>query len=455
MTDDTDRTNVFAAWTSSLLDVTVDEIRRRPGGGRHEAWDVYGHTDDGASMKWFLRADRTGPAPYEHYTLRREAEIYRAVGSTGASAPRVLGVHPDHEAVLLEYVDGDAAFAPLAPEVKSSLLESLVEQLATLHAADPGQLSLPSLHPVRSIPEHVVEELDIWESRLDAAGVPEPFLKACFRWLRDHNPDVEGRPSLVQGDTGPGNLLHDGRRVTALLDFELAHLGDPLEDLAWVATRNAQEPVPDFDEFVSSYARASGIEPDRRRLLYHMLFAELRIAVLGAGRRTAGGLDVRADHGNPLIYGALHRRLTVEAFAAANGTQLATIAPTEMSDTEQTHYYDHALHDLRHLVAPEVTDPFAARRLKSLARVIKYLKEVDRAGARQQAAELAELTALLGCTPSDIAAGRSALDQLVRDGKLSAADLLPYAAAQVTREHELVAPSMGALATRHLPALAD
>ena len=58
---------------------------------------------------------------------------------------------------------------------------------------------------------------------------------------------------LVQGDTGPGNFLHDGSKLTAIVDFELAHIGDPMEDLAWIGTRNAQEPVPDFDRLLALY----------------------------------------------------------------------------------------------------------------------------------------------------------------------------------------------------------
>src|SRR5262249_21265922 len=149
--------------------------------------------------------------------------------------------------------------------------------------------------------------------------------EACFQWLREHVPDTgDAPPRLVQGDTGPGNLLHDGSRVTALLDFELAHLGDPMEDIAWVGTRNAQEPIPDMSRFLTKYDGASGITPDAARLRYHSLLAELRIAVLGVERQDATSSDL-AEHGNHVIYGTLHRRLTVEALAAALGEQMPCV----------------------------------------------------------------------------------------------------------------------------------
>ncbi len=446
---DQDRTEQLREWAGEVVGEPGVELLRRPGGGRHEAWDVTAPS----GRQWFLRADNAEPSEHEHYTLRRESEIYRAVHSIGLPCPDVLGVHPSLPAVLLERVGGDAGFAKLDPASQAAIIEDFAPWLARLHATDPTTLELPSLSPIGSIVDHVVQELDIWESRLDATGVPDPFLTACFTWLRDHLPATgDAMAALVQGDTGPGNFLHDGKRVTAFLDFELGHLGDPMEDLAWVATRNAQEPVPDFERFLTCYAGAAGVEPDRVRIRYHMLFAELRIAVLGAERISSRD-DLDAEHGNQLIYGALHRRLTVEALAAATGTALPEVVLTEPLDTPQTRYYDAMLHQMRDIVGPHITDPYAARRHRSIARVVKYLREENRVGGAHVEAELADLTRLLGARPASVAAGSAALLDRVNDRSLGAIDLLPYGHAQVTRRQQVVGPSMGVLAIRHLPAI--
>ena len=444
-----DRLDDLAEWAGTLIDEPVAAITRRPGGGRHEAWDVTG----AGGGTWFLRADRDPPGPHEHYTLRREAVIYRAVAATGVPTAGILGVHPTHEAVLMTYVPGTARLGHLDPETQSGLVADFAPLLARLHAADPAELDLPGLGPVRSIADHVVDELDIWEARLDSSGIPDPFLTACFAWLRANVPDTHGRPALVQGDTGPGNFLHDGALVTALLDFELGHLGDPMEDLAWVGTRNAQEPVPDFDAFVRAYLDAGGAAFDADRFLYHSLFAELRIAVLGASR-LGEGVDPMDDLGSRLIYAVLHRRLTVEALAAATGSPLPETTLPPVADTAQTVYYDGALAQLRDIVGPNVDDAFATQRLKSVARVLKYLREVDRVDADRDA-ELTDLTRLLGERPSSIEDGRRAVHDLVRSGALTAVDLIELAAADVARRQQVTAPAMGALAHRHLPPLPD
>jgi aminoglycoside phosphotransferase (APT) family kinase protein len=450
MTDTADeRTDILSRWAGDVVGEPSVSVKRRPGGGSHQAWDVF----CGGEAKWFLRADAVEPSAQKHYTLRREAEIYRAVHALGLPSPAVLGIHPELEAVLLERAAGDAAFARLDPAVQTRVIDDFAPWLARLHGADPATCDLPSLLPARTIVEAVHHELDLWEARLDASGVPDPVLAACFIWLRDHVPDTgEMRPSLVQGDTGPGNFLHDGERVTAFLDFELGHLGDPMEDLAWVGTRNAQEPVPDFERFLARYAAAAGAEPDRDRIRYHALFAELRIAALGA-ERIGAAAELEAEHGNRLIYGALHRRLTVEALAAAMGAELPTVTLPELADTPDTPYFDAALHQMQHRIGPEISDPWAARLLKGLARVTKYLREVNRAGDRHERAELDDLEVLLGARPASINAGAAALLAKVRAGEIGAADLLPYAAGQVARRTQLVGPAMGRLATSHLPVL--
>lgn len=447
-TSGADRMAELAAWAQELTGEPIQGIERRPGGGRHEAWAVKG----ASGGLWFLRADSAQPDANEHYTLRRESEIYAAVASVGLPTPKIVGVHPVHEAVLMEFALGEARFAPLAPEAQASVVADFAPMLARLHAADPAQLDLPSLAPVMSITDHVVQELDIWESRLEAVRAPNPFPRACFAWLRQNLPAVDGLPSLVQGDTGPGNFLHDGRRVTALLDFELAHLGDPMEDLAWVGTRNAQDPVPDFDVFLALYAEAGGVAFDRERFQYHSLFAELRIAVLGAERAAAGGPSPMGDLGSGLIYGALHRRLTLEALCTAMGESLPVLADLPAADTPQTAYFDGVLQQMKDLIGPAIADPFAAQRLKSLARVVKHLREVDRIGRDALIeAELDDLEEVLGYRPPSSFEGRSELDRRVRAGEMNAVDLIPFTTAEVSRAHQQAAAAMGSLAIRHLP----
>ncbi len=188
------------------------------------------------------------------------------------------------------------------------------------------------------------------------------------------------------------------------------------------------------------------------RIRYHFVFAELRIAVL-AIERASHAPAPDADVGSGLIYGTLHTRLTAEALAAATGTALPPPPPDDTADTDATPYFDAVLHQLREVVVPAIDDPFAAQRAKSAARVLKYLREVERAGDAPMVAELDALARILRTKPEGVESGRRALEAAVVAGRYDAVELLPYAWTRVQWEQRLRAGAMGVLATRHLPAL--
>src|SRR6201999_3457195 len=78
-------------------------------------------------------------------------------------------------------------------------------------------------------------ELDRWEKVIDEdEREPQPIARAAIRWLRKHPPPPAQKICVVHGDYRTGNFLHDNQgTIRAVLDWEMAHLGDPLEDLGW------------------------------------------------------------------------------------------------------------------------------------------------------------------------------------------------------------------------------
>src|SRR5205823_5031984 len=134
-----------------------------------------------------------------------------------------------------------------------------VEQLAALHRIDPSTLDLPGFPPPTNASELVHNELDEWGAIITArGGEPDPALACTLDWLRRNVPDYHGPVVLVQGDTGPGNFLYADGRVLAIVDWELAHLGDPMDDIAWLSLRATQEPLPDFPRRLVEYEQQSG-----------------------------------------------------------------------------------------------------------------------------------------------------------------------------------------------------
>jgi len=430
----------------------VLELRRLPGGGRRQGWDV--RVGGEGAGRCFLRYDPTPLKPWDPYSLRREADVYRALAGSKVPVATVLGVHPVAQAVLLSHQPGVPQFAAIADAaVRAALQDQLVDVLVDLHAIDPRSLDLGSLGEVEGIREHLERELATWEGLYDRDADPDPLLTAAFRWLRAEAPDEDGLPSLVQGDTGPGNFLHEHGRITAIVDWEFAHLGDPAEDVAWVSTRSAQEPLPDFAGLVRAYGERSGRPIAAARIRYYRVFVELRIAVLGARRsaeRPAGG-----EVGNGLAFGHLHRKLLVEALGAAMGLPL--VAPDEPvpPPDEDDWLYREALDQLRDVILPAVDDPFARLRTKGVARLVKHFRATAQWRDTNRARTAADYATLLGPASTDLGALRLELDRRLRSGEVAVGEALPVLAREVRREVARASDVMGVLARRSFDPIDD
>jgi aminoglycoside phosphotransferase (APT) family kinase protein len=457
----------LVSWVEEIGGGRLTLADRKPGGARKEAWHVDLERPDGTVAQCFLRYDRSDPArTKDPWTLHREATVYLALQDSPVPVPRVLGVHPVHQAMLSERVVGENWFSRIAEESeRESTARDFMTKLAALHALDATALDLPAFPSVETAADAVTAELDEWERVLaERGGHPDPALIFSLRWLRRNIPDYDGRPVLVQGDTGPGNFMYVDGRVVAVVDWELAHLGDPMDDIAWLSLRATQEPFTDFPTRLHEYEDLSGNLIDEARVQYYQVMAETKLQVMGhrppTGDETDGGCGGGGggggggDVGNGFIYQMLHRRLWFEALAAATGLEL-TPAETPQARDQRDHdwVYGAVLTQLRDVIVPRVSDPLAAARSKGIARLIKYLRQVDTYGAAYESHELDDYAALLGRRPESVADGRTAAAAGVAAGRVSEADYLHTLWRRIARETELARPSMGALADRHWPEL--
>ncbi len=445
----------LARWIERTTGGALARAERRPGGGRREAWFVDVKWPSGETAELFLRLDRSSRAEKgDVYDTLREAQIYQALHGAGMPVPRVLGVHASPQAVLSERVSGETWFSRISdPRQQLAVAQDFVRWLAKLHQIPTRSLSIPALAPPADVATHVQQELDAWEAiyRADPALV-DPLIEYALGWLRRNVPDVKAPPVLVQGDTGPGNFLYEGERVKAILDWELAHWGDPMDDIAWLSLRATQEPFTHFPDRLREYEQLSGVRVDAARVRYFRVFAELRIVIMGHGRNQERSLQ--GEVGNGLIYGALHHRLLVETLADVLGAKPPPFALPEAEARDHAWLFDAALAQLRDVIVPRSSDPFVVLRAKGLARILKHLKDCDRLASAYDAQDLDELAELLGERPASVEAGRSALVPLVRRRAISGDRLLRYFHHWTTRRTALAASASGALAERHHPPLA-
>jgi aminoglycoside phosphotransferase (APT) family kinase protein len=445
------------AWIGDVTGGTVSAAHRQQGGARKEAWFIDVVQPDGHVDELFLRYERATGALFDPWGLEREASVYLALQGTAVPVPGVLGVHPARPAMLSERVGGQTWFSRISdPDEAERTASAFMACLAALHRLDAAALSLPGFPRPTRAPDLVHHELDEWEAVLARrGGEPDPALVFVLGWLRRNVPDYDGPVVLVQGDTGPGNFLYEDGRVVAVVDWELAHLGDPMDDIAWLTLRCTQEPFPDLPARLREYEELSGYVIDEARVRYYQVAAETKLQVMhhGAGGPSAGGGGGR-DTGNALIYEMLHRRLWLEALAGPVGFELTPAEPLEAREPEGSDWlYEDVLGQLRDVIVPSLRDPFAIARAKGTARVVKYLASVERHGGAYARHELDDSALLLGAPQPSLRAARSAVAAAARSGPLGDVDYLRYLWRRTARDNELMRPASGVLADRHWPPL--
>jgi aminoglycoside phosphotransferase (APT) family kinase protein len=193
-------------------------------------------------------------------------------------------------------VEGPSGEGPFSPAQRKALGPQVAAALARLHDLDWRGLGLDFL----GVPEPgrgaAARELARWEERIARSGLaPAPVLVEALAWLRAHVPETP-EVTLVHGDYRLGNLLVElgasDARLTGILDWEMVHLGDPLEDLAWCSSMLWRGGTPNVatllppDEFARSYSSSAGREPEPARLrFYEVLSVVKMIAIMLTGLR--------------------------------------------------------------------------------------------------------------------------------------------------------------------------
>ncbi|WP_419918271.1 phosphotransferase family protein [Candidatus Poriferisocius sp.] len=388
-----------ARWVEECCGQPVATAVRIPGGASRQAWTVTLRSGE----RRFLRMDTgTSPLSIEGYDLAREARVYQWLAAKPVRVAGFCGVSPDGRALLLEFVDGTAG-----PLDDPHLARQFMDQVNALHALES--------------PHHLLmDDLALWTRVYrEHCPQPDPLIDLGLRQLARAAPEPPERAVLVHGDLGPGNVLHDGHRVNGLCDWELAHVGDPMEDLAWITVRAMLTPFLDIDTAFGWYDGPV----DTDRVGYWQLACQIR-NLIGLGMSGAAGGDL----GMGKLFATLHRRVAAELVCQALGVEIEPPELPEPLDTGVSHIYSAVLDDLRTVITPAL-DGYAAARAKSMARLVRYLDMTDRIGPLLAQQDMADRNRL----------------NLDDDTELAC-----YLARNAIREQALMAPAMGRLANVQL-----
>jgi len=271
MSDDQD----IADLVSEALAVDVTSAVRLSGGASRQTWKV----EAGGDAR-IVQRQRVG----DPRTVEREVSVLRAALAAGAPVPVVVAHGEDHGGrgyLVAEVVDGETiARRILRDEALAGARTHLVRQLGAALAA------------IHSIAVEDVEGLDYPDplrrlrDTFDSMHEAHPAFELAFAWLEDRRP--EPAPAVVvHGDFRLGNIVVGPEGLRAVLDWELVHLGDPMEDLGWLGVRawrfGSQRQVAglgDDAELFDAYQQAGGGPIEKDRVRWWRVFGTLQWGVM-------------------------------------------------------------------------------------------------------------------------------------------------------------------------------
>jgi aminoglycoside phosphotransferase (APT) family kinase protein len=227
-----------------------------------------------------------------------EFAVIRAAHARGVKTPGVLFLLPSlfrdgADAYLMEWKEGEAIGAkilrdPGLSEVRPRLPAELAQVLAQIHTMTPDNAPELNPHFARTPPDRDPTEaaLDWQYDSLDRLPEPHLGLELALRWLKAHRPKRR-ELTLVHGDFRTGNFLVTKSGLNAVLDWEFAHWGSPIEDIAWLCVRdwrfqNLKAPAGGLctrREFYEAYERASGRQVDPEEVRFWEIMGNVRWAI--------------------------------------------------------------------------------------------------------------------------------------------------------------------------------
>jgi aminoglycoside phosphotransferase (APT) family kinase protein len=239
-----------------------------------------------------LRLRPKPPALLEPYDLARQFAILRALADTAVRVPRALWLEETGDVLgrpffVMERAAGQVyemeAPAGVADSTVVRMCQSLAEQLAAIHTVDLTRTGLDALDDGGA---HLDRELDHWVAEMNRVKRDRlPALERLHHALRAGKPQPCPKVTLVHGDAKPGNFAFSDGEVSAVFDWEMTTVGDPLTDIGWLEMLwmqpvgiNTHPAALNIDALLAHYESASGITVRNRS--WYRAFNAYKMAVI-------------------------------------------------------------------------------------------------------------------------------------------------------------------------------
>jgi aminoglycoside phosphotransferase (APT) family kinase protein len=400
--------------------------------------------DDGTTVELLARFGRD-PEVVKHSRLlslrdiEHEARVLQALQGHGLLVPTYLGYDADEQFILMERLEGSNRLAD-APDddTRRRIMFEYYDQLAALHKLDVESMALEGIDIPGSAEEIAFagkfrfSEDDYRDAQ--AGMAPDPLLELGLWWLHANVPKGDRPVAFVQGDTGPGQFMFADGHLTGLIDWELAHIGDPMLDLGVARMRNMLYPAGSLRDPIAHYDEVSGGGVDWDALGFYtvvsMIFTPLGVAA-SLQSVTAATSDILPRYEWDITL----RRGLCDALAEVLGIELElpdlpepTVGPRTMADLLADH--------LETNVRPIARDEGEHYQVDMAIALSHGLQLESRIGAALLADDLDDMGAVLGQRPADREEGKAALSRLVAEQPEANLEALVRLFARIERRRE-------------------
>ena len=272
------------------------DVQQLTAGASQQTFKVKVRHREGHEVNYALRRAQPGleRSSYGQVSPSVEAELLELASSAQVPVPKVIeSLHSTDglgDGYLMEWLEGETMGQRIVklPELqgaRENLAFECGQALARIHAIDVPNPLREVLHSVS--PEALVRET--WRAYI-TLGTPQPMIDFTAQWLLSNLPR-QSKSALVHGDFRNGNLMVSEQGITAVLDWELCHLGDPMRDLGWLCVNSwrfgrRDLPVGGFgtvEELVAGYEAESGACVDRGALHFWEVFGSFWWSVTTLG----------------------------------------------------------------------------------------------------------------------------------------------------------------------------
>jgi aminoglycoside phosphotransferase (APT) family kinase protein len=467
------------AWIEATLGGEVIRVERLP---RWRAGWLIDLRRGDEVVELYARGERVSgflsPFPLDH-----EVRVHALLEHQGVPVPHVHGIVDDGtvRTLVMDRVPGVQGLALAAEGDRARLLLECIDHLARIHAIPMDAVAAHGIE-VPTDPDHVVFSRvfrDVEAAYLAQVDPPDAVIEVLRHWVRRNRP-ARTRPSFVTWDAA--QFLHHEGRLTALIDFELAHVGDAAMDLATLRTRDSIEPFGDLAPAFARYAEVTG-EPVAMDVVRYYEVSQLTVTMM-LQAPVLRGVDLDADHVTHLTWYVESGRYACDVLHEL----LATVPPPDdppvvgpaPAPSRHAPAFDQLVASLRAVAANESRESlvrygiapagdgtagtgvtgaaavgagvpdFAAWRRRCDYRLARYLRRVHDDGAEVDRLDRDDVGTVLGRRFADLAAADAALVAAARAGTLDDRVALALVDRRLRRLHALLGPP-GSLVVRHPP----